>query len=139
MQEIDKLLAAQRAFFRSGATLSLTFREAMLRKLYGALVKYEASIACALRADLGKSVYESYMCEIGLARSEIRYQLRHLRRFAARKPVRTPLSQLPARSVTMPSQRAIRRSSSRAPMRRNRAHCWRGCSAKRSRRSMLPS
>ena len=103
MQEIDKLLAAQRAFFRSGATLSLTFREAMLRKLYGALVKYEASVACALRADLGKSVYESYRCEIGLARSEIRYQLRHLRRFAARKPVRTPLSLLPARSVTMPS------------------------------------
>lgn len=42
----------------------------------------EAEIATALEADLGKSNFESYMCETGLVLSEISYMLKHIRRFS---------------------------------------------------------
>ena len=57
----------------------------------------------ALAAALGKSAYESFMCEIGLARTEITYMLRHTRRLAGERTVRTPLAQFAARSFRKPS------------------------------------
>ena len=39
----------------------------------------------ALRKDLGKSNTESYMCEVGLALSELTYMIRHTRKFAREK------------------------------------------------------
>ncbi len=63
----------------------------------------ERDLADALSADLGKSAYESFMCEIGLARTEITYMLRHTRRLAGERTVRTPLAQFAARSFRKPS------------------------------------
>ncbi len=57
----------------------------------------------ALRKDLGKSNTESYMCEVGLALSELTYMIRHTRKFAREKRVRTPLSQYVSRSFIKPS------------------------------------
>ena len=59
-------------------------------------------IATALEADLGKSNFESYMCETGLVLSEISYMLKHIRRFTREKRVHTPLSQFHSRSFTKP-------------------------------------
>ena len=56
----------------------------------------------ALEADLGKSNFESYMCETGLVLSEISYMLKHIRRFTREKRVHTPLSQFHSRSFTKP-------------------------------------
>ncbi len=96
--EIKSVLDKQRSFFESGATLSVDFRIAQLKKLYSAIKSHESQIAEALCRDLGKSRFESFMCETGLALSEISYMLRHIRRFAAEKTVPTPLSQFAARS-----------------------------------------
>ena len=101
-EEIGALLLAQRDYYKSGATLPVKFRVAQLKKLYCAVEKYEQEIADALRSDLGKSRYEGFMCEIGLVRSEITYMLKHVRRFAKRKRVKTPLSQFQARSYRQP-------------------------------------
>ena len=62
------------------------------------LKKYEAEIADALNEDLGKSTYESYMCETGLALSEISYMIKHTKRFSKEKRVKTPLAQFASRS-----------------------------------------
>ena len=35
------------------------------------MIRHEADLAAALKADLGKSRMESYMCEIGLTLSEL--------------------------------------------------------------------
>lgn len=94
MDKFDVLLAPQRKFFRSGATLSVDFRIAMLKKLYNAVKANEAEIAEALKADLGKSAYESYMCETGMVLAEISYMIRNTRRFASEKTVHTPLPSL---------------------------------------------
>lgn len=92
-QEIQSLLQKQREYFKSGATISVSFRISQLKKLYTAIKKHETEINDALRADLGKSRYEALMCESGLALTEISYLIKHTRRFARRKTVRTPLAQ----------------------------------------------
>ena len=74
-----------------------------LQRLRTAILDSEAEINAALKADLGKSGFESYMCEVGLTCSEISYMIRHTRRFAAERRVPTPLAQFHARSYVKPS------------------------------------
>lgn len=101
--EIQKLLDGQREFFLTGKTLPIAYRREALRKLYKAVEDNEAVLADALYSDLGKSRQESYMCEIGLVKSEIGYMLRHMRSFAREHRVHTPLAQTLSRSFIKPS------------------------------------
>ena len=103
MINIDTILEQQRNYFLSGATLPVEFRLKMLKRLYAAVKKYEPEIADALHADLGKSEYEGFMCESGLALSEIGYMIRHVRRYARRKVVYSPLSQFASVSFKQPT------------------------------------
>ena len=100
--KIDEILESQRRYFRSGATLSVSFRIEMLKKLRNAVEKYENEIGEALRKDLGKSDYEGFMCETGLVKSEISYMIRHTRRFASKHRVYTPLAQFASSSYKKP-------------------------------------
>lgn len=100
---MEQLLAQQRRYFQSGATLPIAFRVAMLQKLLKAVHRYEAEISAALTEDLGKSDFEGFMCEIGMVRSEIRHMIRHVKQFAKPKTVATPLAQFPARSYLQPT------------------------------------
>lgn len=100
---IEQILEKQRAYFRSGATLPVSFRMEMLKKLLAAVNQYEKEICEALTADLGKSDFEGFMCEVGLVRSEISYMLKHIRRFAKEKTVYTPITQFASRSYVKPS------------------------------------
>ena len=102
MMKIDEILESQRRYFRSGATLSVSFRIEMLKKLRNAVEKYENEIGEALRKDLGKSDYEGFMCETGLVKSEISYMIRHTRRFASKHRVYTPLAQFASSSYKKP-------------------------------------
>ncbi|MFR9145829.1 MAG: aldehyde dehydrogenase [Mediterraneibacter sp.] len=102
-QEINSLVTRQRKYFQTGATLPVSVRITALRGLYTAIVKYENEIHDALKKDLGKSGFESYMCETGLVLEEISCMLKHIRRFAGEKRVRTPLSQFHSRSFKKPS------------------------------------
>lgn len=100
---IEKILEAQREYFRSGATLPVETRISMLKKLYVMVKTHEAEIAEALQADLGKSAYEGFMCETGLVLSEISYMIRHTKRFARRHLVWSPLAQFASVSYEQPS------------------------------------
>lgn len=60
-QEISKIVEKQRAFFTAGRTLPVAFRKDALKKLQSAIKSREGEIAEALKKDLGKSTYESYM------------------------------------------------------------------------------
>ena len=100
---LKNILNKQREYFYSGKTLSLSFRKSMLKKLYNAVKGSEKAITCALKADLGKSEYESYMCEIGLVLSEISYMIKHLNNFSKPKRVKTPLAQFKSKSFILPS------------------------------------
>lgn len=98
--DIDDILARQKSFFHTGTTLPTQFRIEMLKKLYAAVQSNEQEIAQALYEDLGKSSYESFMCETGLALSEISHMIRHVRRYAKRHRVRTPIAQFVSVSYT---------------------------------------
>ncbi|MBQ7377564.1 MAG: aldehyde dehydrogenase [Clostridia bacterium] len=101
--EINALLSKQRDFYKSGKTLPVSFRITMLKKLRAAIQTHEKEITDALYADLGKSEHESFMCECGMALSELSYMIKHTRKFAKEKRVRTPLAQFPSRSYQKPS------------------------------------
>ncbi len=102
---IETVLQSQREYFRSGVTLDVDFRIAMLRRLYDAVRRHEKKILAALKADLGKSNYEGFMCETGLTMTEISYMIRHVRSFAKERRVRTPLAQFASRSFMKPTPR----------------------------------
>ena len=101
-QEIQSLLETQRKYYKTGATIPVAFRIAQLRKLYATVKKYQNEVNDALKADLGKSHYEGFMCESGLVLSEISYMIRHTRKFAKRKTVYTPLAQFASHSYKQP-------------------------------------
>ena len=102
-QEIQNLVEKQRAYFRSGATIPVSFRIEQLKKLYATVKKYQNEINDALTADLGKSHYEGFMCESGLVLTEISYMIRHVKKFAKRKTVATPLAQFTPIASSSPS------------------------------------
>ena len=102
-EEIKNLAEKQRAYFYTGETLSLDKRIQARKRLKQAITDREEKINEAIRKDLGKSPFESYMCETGLVLSEITYMLRHIRRFAREKTVYTPLAQFHSRSFKKPS------------------------------------
>lgn len=101
-QEIQGLVEKQRNFYRSGATIPVEFRIEQLKKLYGAVKKYQNEINDALTADLGKSHYEGFMCESGLVLTEISYMIKHTKGFAKRRTVATPLAQFHSHSYKQP-------------------------------------
>ena len=100
--DIEKLVQEQRAYFRSGATRPVEFRKEMLRKLAAALQEYEGTINRAMKADMNKAPMEVYMTETGIVLDEIRYHLKHISSWAAKKKVPTPLAQFPATSFVSP-------------------------------------
>ncbi len=89
---------AQKEYFRSGVTLNVGYRKAMLRKLLGAMEKWEDKLAEALWTDLHKSYEEAYLTEISIVKAEIRNHLKHVGRWAARRKTCTPLKLFPSRS-----------------------------------------
>ena len=106
---ISALAAAQKTYFRSGATLSEAFRRTMLRRLDAALANWEKRLCDALWTDLHKSPEEAYLTEISIVRGEIRSHLRHLGRWVRPAPRPTPLKLLPAKSriVSQPLGQAL--------------------------------
>ena len=102
-KEINDIVVRQRKYFQTGATLPVDMRIAGLRRLYTAVSQNEKEIQDALKKDLGKSGFESYMCETGLVLEEISYMLKHIRSFSREKRRRTPLAQFHSRSYQKPS------------------------------------
>ncbi len=93
-----ELILHQREFFESGVTLNVDFRIKMLKALKSNIMKMEGEIAYAMKKDLGKSIFECYMSEIGMALSEASYMIRHLKSFSKDRNVITPIAQFASKS-----------------------------------------
>ena len=100
-ERINTILASQKQYFNTGATLSVDFRKEQLHKLAQALEQFEKPLADALWTDLHKSFQEAYLTEIGLVKAEIREHLKGLGRWARRKRVHTPLTLFPSSSFVV--------------------------------------
>ena len=102
-ESIESRVRAQRDYFSRGNTLPVSRRLEALQTLKRALLDCEDNLNRALKADLGKSASESYLCETGMALSEINHMIKHVRSYARPKFVHTPLAQFPARSFRAPA------------------------------------
>ena len=101
IEKIQGIAEAQRAYFRSGATLDIGFRKQMLRKFLVALERWEQRLYDALWADLHKSYEEALLTEISIVKAEAKMHLRHLSSWAKRRKVHTPLKMFPSKSYVV--------------------------------------
>ena len=101
VEKIKRIVAAQKKFFGSGATLDIRFRKRMLCRLLDALEAWEERILEALWKDLHKSAQEAYLTELGIIKGEIRTHIKNLSKWAAREKVHSPLTLFPSRSYTV--------------------------------------
>ncbi|MFQ8625358.1 MAG: hypothetical protein ACLSA2_02175 [Candidatus Gastranaerophilaceae bacterium] len=72
-------------YFNSGVTRDVNFRIEALKKLKKAFEKYEPQIIQALRDDLRKPDLEIYTMEFGYVIEEIKFAIRHLKKWASPK------------------------------------------------------
>ena len=98
--DLKKTHLAQQQYFARGMTITHAFRRTALATLQQALRKHQHDIVAALRADLCKPAFEALVGEIEVVEQELAYAQRHLKRWMARRRVRTPLLHFPARSYT---------------------------------------
>lgn len=98
---IEELVKKQREYFETGATKSVDFRLEKLRALKAEMKRQERKIHEALRKDLNKSEFESYMTETGLTISELGYLEKHLKGYARPKRHLTPLAHFHGKSFTI--------------------------------------
>lgn len=100
---IEEIVKKQRAYFESGSTLNVKTRLFYLKKLKTAIKQNETVLCDALKADLGKSASEAYMCEIGMVLEDLSYHVKHLKRWTKRRKKRSPMAQFPSSSFILPS------------------------------------
>ncbi len=101
MRTIAELCTIQKEYFLSGKTLPVQNRITNLKILRDCIQSNEQAICEALRADLGKSETESYMCEIGMAICELNDLIKNLKKWSKPKRVKTPMAQFSSKSYTI--------------------------------------
>ena len=92
-EQIHAIVERQQEFFSSGATLPVEKRIMYLKRIKEYIIEHEAEITAALKSDLGKSPYESYLCEIAVVIAEVNYMLKNIRKLTKKKTVMTPFGQ----------------------------------------------
>ena len=97
-EQIVDIVAAQRAYFRSGKTLDIKNRLTALRAFKAAMAKWEKLLAEALWADLHKSYEEAFLTELSIVSAEIDNHIKHLKDWASPEHRPTPIKMFPSRS-----------------------------------------
>ncbi len=93
---IEKIVKEQRKYFNEFNTRDINSRINTLKTIQKWIQNNEDKIFDTLEKDLNKSNAEAYMCEIGMALSDIRYQINHLKKWCKKKIILTPISQFPS-------------------------------------------
>ena len=93
---IHEIVEKQREYFRTGQTLDLDFRLALLEKLKKAVIHHCSELERAMNADLGRAPMEAYFCDIGSLLMEINETARGLKRWAKPETVFSGLHCFPS-------------------------------------------
>lgn len=102
MVTTEEICQRQREFFETGLTKSVSFRLAKLQRLKTAISEREKDLYEGLALDLGKSVAESYMDEIGFVLGDIDYAISHVHRWAKPRKKSIPLLFRPGSAEVRP-------------------------------------
>lgn len=101
MDKIEDLVKRQRTFFQTGKTKKVAYRKEALTRLLQQMKVFEPKIMEALKQDLNKSEFESYMSEIGMVYDEIRFAIKNVGKWSKRTKVKSTTGQFPAKSYIM--------------------------------------
>ncbi len=99
---IKNIVEHQKMFFMTGATRPVNFRTNALLKLKKSIKRNEKLIESALKSDLNKTPFETYMTEIGIVMEEINFHLKRINSWMKNRKVRTPLAQFHSKSFISP-------------------------------------
>jgi aldehyde dehydrogenase (NAD+) len=102
MENINELIQKQRAFFYQGKTKSVSFRMDALNRLRHLIKSNEQSLMDALKQDLNKSEFDSFISEIGIVLEEIRFTMKHLKSWAKPRRVKSSLTGLGSKGYIYP-------------------------------------
>ena len=79
---VHEAVENQRAYFRTNATLDVSWRIEQLKKLKAAMIKWTPQIEKALNLDLGRTEAEGYFCDIGDVIMEINECIHEVKKWA---------------------------------------------------------
>ncbi len=96
-----------REYFAAGRTRDLAFRLQSLSRLARAVEQSEAEILDALKKDMGKPAIEAYASEPGFVLRDIRYTMKHLRRWARPRRESVPPMLWLGRARLIPEPRGV--------------------------------
>lgn len=102
MLDYKKLLESQKKFFNTNATKDISFRIKQLKHLKTILRKNEKELFEAIYTDLGKSAFECALTELYPIESEINKTIKHIKKWARKRKVRTDIANFPAKSYIIP-------------------------------------
>ncbi|ACA54737.1 aldehyde dehydrogenase [Clostridium botulinum] len=98
MENIRNILEKQKSFFDKGYTKDINFRIEALKKLKHNIKINENNIFKALKIDLNKSEFETFITEIGIVYDEINGAIRNIKKWSKPKKVKTPITNFLASS-----------------------------------------
>ncbi|MDU6209446.1 MAG: aldehyde dehydrogenase [Clostridium perfringens] len=98
METLREKVNKQREYFSTGETKDINFRIEKLKKLRDVLKSEEEKVFEALKKDLMKSSFESYVTEVAMVYDEINMHIKNIKKWSKKRRVKTPLVQFPAKS-----------------------------------------
>ena len=98
METLREKINKQREYFSTGETKDINFRIEKLKKLRDVLKSEEEKIFEALKKDLMKSSFESYVTEVAMVYDEINMHIKNIKKWSKKSRLTTPLVQFPAKS-----------------------------------------
>src|SRR5690625_6461953 len=120
IDEIQKIVSAQRAYFDTGKTLPVKNRIKWLKELKSLIQANEQKLSDEIYKDLKKSEYETFSTELGQVYAELNTQIKNVRRWSRKRRVSTNLLNLPGSSFIQPHPYGV--SLDRKSTRLNSSH-----------------
>ena len=101
-QEIQDLVADQRAYFKTNATLPVEFRLEQLKKFRDLIKAHEEELYQAIYNDFGKSKHDTQLTELFPLFEELEIAIKNVKKWVKKRKVRTNLLNQPAKSYLVP-------------------------------------
>ncbi len=95
--DIHQIVENQRAYFKSGKTININKRIEILKKLSFLIKEYLPKFNEAFSKDFNKCPFDVLSTEVYLVLEEIKYMIKHLKKLAKPKKVKTSLINYPSK------------------------------------------
>jgi len=97
LDTISNIISHQRGFFKSQKTKDLDYRLSLLKALKVEILVNEQAVIDALNKDFKKSEFEAYLSEFGIVISELNLAIKHLKKWAKPKRIKSSLLTFPSK------------------------------------------